>query len=103
MKSGFLSRADQNNVAHFALRHYKAQQAMAELNNGAISQSIILSRRDLQNDHCVLPKMIIYYNGEASFGELDIIRVTLVLRHHLGKYNDPEADVFVHTFYPRSS
>ncbi|OAD59846.1 hypothetical protein WN48_07966 [Eufriesea mexicana] len=102
-KSGFLSRVDQNNIAHLALSHEKAQRAMAKLNNGTISQSILFSRRDLRNNDHVLPKMIIYYNGEICSGQLDIIRVTLVLRHHLGEYNNPEADVFVHTFYPRSS
>ncbi|XP_016771026.2 uncharacterized protein LOC107965359 [Apis mellifera] len=103
MKSGFLNKSDQNNVAHLALSHEVAQQAMRELNNGATSMTVTLSRRDLQKNHRALPKMREYYNGEPYSKELDIIQVTLVLRHHQDKYNDPNADVFVHTCFPRSS
>ncbi|XP_076663569.1 uncharacterized protein LOC143366391 [Andrena cerasifolii] len=101
MKSGFLSRSDQDHVAHFALRHALAQSAMRSLNAGAQSQAVTLMARDLEGTGCVLPKMKEWYSGQEYSGELDIIRLTLVLRHHDGKYNDANADVFVHTFYPR--
>lgn len=99
-KSGFLSKNDQNLVAHYALSHEHAQQAMNSLNNGEFSLAITLLGKELS---IALPKMKEFINGEAFTGELSIIRVTLVLRHHLGKRNDPNANVFVHTIYPRSS
>ncbi|XP_076754405.1 uncharacterized protein LOC143425470 [Xylocopa sonorina] len=102
-KSGFLSRYDQDKVAHIALKHDMAQDAMRRLNNGATSEALTLSRRDLKTNSYKIPKMKEYYNGQELSGELDINRVTLVLRHHQDKYRDPEADVFVHTIYPRSS
>ncbi|CAL7951622.1 unnamed protein product [Xylocopa violacea] len=102
-KSGFLSRHDQDNVAHIALKHTTAKDAMRRLNNGATSEAVTLSRRDLETNNYEIPKMKEYYNGQEFSGELDINRVTLVLRHHQNKYRDPEADVFVHTIYPRSS
>lgn len=101
MKSGFLSRSDQDHVAHFALRHALAKSAMRSLNEGAQSQAVTLMARDLEGKGCVLPKMKEWYSGEEYSGELDIIRLTLVLRHHAGKHDDANADVFVHTFYPR--
>ena len=103
MKSGFLSRSDQNNVAHVTLTHAEARRAMEELNDGVTSKTITLSRRDLQRNHFILPRMKEYKNGRAVTGELDILRVTIVLRHHQGRFRDPDADVFVHTFYPRSN
>ncbi|CAD1472828.1 unnamed protein product [Heterotrigona itama] len=102
-KSGFLSRTDQDNVAHVTLTHAEARRAMDELNDGATSKTVTLSRRDLQRKHFVLPQMKEYKNGRAASGKLDILRVTIVLRHHQGKFRDPDADVFVHTFYPRSN
>ncbi|XP_034186535.1 uncharacterized protein LOC117607218 [Osmia lignaria lignaria] len=99
-KSGFLSRNDQNLVAHYALCHESAQQAMNSLNNGEFSLAITLLGKELPT---ALPKMKEFVNGEAFTGELSIIRVTVVLRHHQGKRNDPDANVFVHTIYPRSS
>ena len=103
MKSGFLSRTDQDNVAHVTLTHAEAKRAMEELNGGATSRVVTLSRSDLQRNHFVLPQMKEYKNGRAVSENLDIIRVTIVLRHHQGMFRDPDADVFVHTFYPRSS
>lgn len=101
MKSGFLNQSDQNHVAHIALRHTKAKRAMQNLNSGSTSESITFSRRDLESHSYDLPKMKEYYDGREYSDELDIIRVTLVLRHHQNEYNDANADVFVHTFYPR--
>ncbi|XP_050588703.1 uncharacterized protein LOC126921290 [Bombus affinis] len=100
-KSGFLSRTDQDNVAHLVLSHAKARQAMEKLNTGATSIAVELSRRDLQINHFILPQMKEFYNGTANSEELNINCVIIVLRHHIGKYRDPNADVFVHTFYPK--
>ncbi|XP_076392517.1 uncharacterized protein LOC143265258 [Megachile rotundata] len=99
MKSGFLSKDDQNKVAHFALSHERSIRAMENLNRGGQSEAVTLNRRELNID---LPKMKEFVNGEPYTGEMDIIQVTLVMRHHLGKRDDPNADVFVHTIYPRS-
>ncbi|KOC67632.1 hypothetical protein WH47_11380 [Habropoda laboriosa] len=102
MKSGFLSRTDQNNVAHLVLKHEKTQQAMRDLNEGMSSVAVKLSRRQLNTDGHALPKMKECYNGEMLFENLDIFQITIVLRHHQGKYMDPNADVLVHTFYPNN-
>ncbi|XP_033326304.2 uncharacterized protein LOC117220450 [Megalopta genalis] len=101
-KSGFLSRADQNNVAHFALIHRNAVDAMENLNKGVDSQSVSISARDLQILGCELPQMMEWRDGKEISGLLNIQNILLVLRHHEGKYDDPDADVFVHTFYPKS-
>ncbi|XP_031843528.2 uncharacterized protein LOC116431789 [Nomia melanderi] len=102
MKSGFLSYTDQNNVAHFALSHRSAQKAMETLNQGYMNATVTLHVRDLQIAGCDLPQMKEWCNGKECSYALDIAQVTLVLRHHQGKRSDPDADVFVHTFYPRS-
>ncbi|XP_017877059.1 uncharacterized protein LOC108623210 [Ceratina calcarata] len=102
MKSGFLSRSDQNRVAHLSLRHEKARLAMQELNNGSTSEVVALTRRELNNNNNSLPKMREYYDGEPIDGEQDIMQVKLIMRHHNSKYRDADADVFVHTFYPMS-
>ncbi|KAK1120810.1 hypothetical protein K0M31_011016 [Melipona bicolor] len=98
----FLSKTDQDNVTHVTLTHAEARRAMDELNDGETSRVVTLSRRDLQRNHFVLPQMKEYKNGRAVSEKLDIIRVTIVLRHHQGKFRDPDADIFVHSFYPRS-
>ncbi|XP_076618912.1 uncharacterized protein LOC143340618 [Colletes latitarsis] len=105
MKSGFLSKNHQNIVADFALRHSLAQKAMRNLNRGATNEAVTINARDFQRNglNLNLIKMKEWYAGEEYTGKLDIVRVTLVLRHHQGKHDDPDEDVFVHTFYPRSS
>ncbi|XP_076163928.1 uncharacterized protein LOC143144932 [Ptiloglossa arizonensis] len=103
MKSGFLSRKDQDTVAHFALSHKKAQNAMRYLNSSSTNEAVTLSASELELQGCHLPKMKEWYRGEEFTNNLDISQVVLVLRHHKDKNNDPNADVFVHTFYPRSS
>ncbi|XP_078050752.1 uncharacterized protein LOC144477137 [Augochlora pura] len=100
-KSGFLSRSDQNQVAHYALIHTDAKKAMDDLNNRTNSQSVSISARDLQMLGCELPKMKEWMDGREITGLLNINSVLIVLRHHQDKFDDPNADVFVHTFYPR--
>lgn len=101
MKSGFLSRLHQNEVAHFALRHRRAQNAMKNLNAGFMNVAVTLPAIDLQNAGCNLPRMKEWHNGKQYSKALDIGEVTLVLRHHQGKFDDPDADVFIYSFYPR--
>ncbi|XP_076240429.1 uncharacterized protein LOC143182969 [Calliopsis andreniformis] len=103
MRSGFLSREDQDEGAHYALIHRKTQIAMKRLNSGSTNEAVTLTASELEETGCVLSKMKEWYKGEEYTGELDILRVTIVLRHHEGKYFDPNADVFVHTFYPRNN
>ncbi|XP_076642331.1 uncharacterized protein LOC143353135 [Halictus rubicundus] len=102
MKSGFLNRADQNNVAHYALSHRDAQHAMESLNRGKTNEVVMLPARDLQIAGCSMPKMKEWCDGKECSDLLDIVHVQLVLRHHQNKYDDPDADVFVHTLYPKS-
>lgn len=102
MKSGFLSRSDQNNVAHVALRHQRAREAMRLLNDGTLSLAVQIPIREINGRNFTPPKMREYYQGQAITGDIDINSLTLVLRHHRFESNNPDADVFVHTFYPRS-
>ncbi|XP_076278916.1 uncharacterized protein LOC143208386 [Lasioglossum baleicum] len=101
-KSGFLSRADQNKIAHYALRHRATRDAMSSLNRGRQSEAVMLSSRDLLIAGCRMPKMREWCKGKECSGLLDIVHVQLVLRHHEDKYYEPNADVFVHTLYPKS-
>ncbi|KAM0728122.1 hypothetical protein ACS0PU_005591 [Formica fusca] len=101
VKTGFPTRADQDYVTHLALRTQKAQKAMDDLNNGAITASITVTPNELGNSRN-LPRVIRYYNKEELTGG-DMQDVILILRHHEGQYKNPDADVFVQTCYPRSA
>lgn len=99
-KSAFLTRDDQNLVAHLALSSNKVQVAMmARLNRGEKEAVIEVMPGEMRCSR-TLPKGIMYYMGKSYGGEKNIRSVTLVLRHHRGQFNNPDADVFVHTFYP---
>lgn len=98
-KTGFLSRGDQNLVGHLAFRTGYAQQAMDSLNDGATNEAVHISSRELGADD--LPLACEFRNGERSGSPQRIQQVTAVFRHHSGRSNDRDADVFVHTFYPR--
>ncbi|XP_076278917.1 uncharacterized protein LOC143208387 [Lasioglossum baleicum] len=101
-KSGFLSRADQDIIADYALRHRAAQNAMDRLNSGNQNEAVEINSRDLMIAGCQVTQMKEWCNGSACSDLLKIVHVQLVLRHHQNKYNEPEADVFVHTLYPKS-
>lgn len=105
-KTGFLSRCDQNMVAHLALISEEAKGDMNYLNTGdtnnvvsRITNNVLkqLADRYLYN----LPQAQ-WYNadGTPTKNPRDILRVTLILRHHAGQEKNAEADVFVQTFYP---
>ncbi|KAG7208508.1 hypothetical protein KM043_014731 [Ampulex compressa] len=99
-KTGFLSRADQNYAANLALRHTYAENAMRRLNEGSWTETVTIETRDVASNGTSFPKGKEYVGGEARSKERDVYAMKLVLRHHKGKSNDPDADVFVHTFYP---
>lgn len=99
MKTGFLSRADQDYITHLALTTKKAQDAMNKLNAGKISLTVTVDVKELRNLRNNLPKAREYLKGEPMI-EGDIKTVVMVLRHHEGQFENPDADVFVQTCYP---
>lgn len=98
-KTGFLSREDQDYVTHLALKTKQAQRAMDYLNGGNNSITTTITPDQLRNAQN-LPRVVKYYNGVQT-AEGVMRNVVLVLRHHKGQYNNPDADVFVQTCYPR--
>ncbi|XP_066598584.1 uncharacterized protein [Prorops nasuta] len=98
MKTGFLSRADQDIVAHHAMSHSITQDAMASLNRGAQSQVVTICAWKINENQ--LPKVKEFLNGQAVTDAQDFKRVKLVLMHHQGEERNPSADVFVLTLYP---
>ncbi|EFN81908.1 uncharacterized protein LOC105185607 [Harpegnathos saltator] len=102
-KSGFLSRDDQDKVAHLALSTDHAQAAMEKLDlNGSTSEVVningYLLRKELRNGN--LPKAKWFRAGYPVGDEMDIQQVCMVLRHHKEHFRDRNKDVFVHTCYP---
>lgn len=97
-KTGFQSRADQDYVTHLALSTRIAQDAMTELNRGKTTIAVRIPSDTLRNSRN-LPQVVKYQNGLLK-GRGNMIAVVLVLRHHVGQSNNPDADVFVHTCYP---
>lgn len=100
-KTGFLSRVDQDYVTHLALRTKKAQNAMADLNRGRTTIEITVCPEEMMNLRNNLPKAREYHNQVPITEERDIRDVVLVLRHHDCQFNNPDADVFVQTCFPR--
>ncbi|XP_011298743.1 uncharacterized protein [Fopius arisanus] len=96
-KTGFLSRHDQDDVGHMALSTRVAQRAMGSLNQGSESQAVHISPSELSGS---LPQAAEFSNGQQG-PPRPIKQLVLVLRHHAGRANDPDYQVFVHTFYPK--
>jgi len=97
-KTGFQSRADQDYVTHLALSTRMAQDAMNELNRGKTTVAVRIPSDVLRNSRN-LPQVVRYQNG-ILIARGNMIAVVLVLRHHIGEFNNPDADVFVQTCYP---
>ncbi|XP_035727348.1 uncharacterized protein LOC118443866 [Vespa mandarinia] len=100
-KSAFLNRDDQDKAAHVALSSPKAQIAMEKLNKGSFSEQVYLNLDDLGTSTEEFNKGIEFVDGYPATSEKYIRQLVLVIRHHEDKYNDPNAPVFVHTFYPK--
>nr|XP_003704117.1 PREDICTED: uncharacterized protein LOC100880940 [Megachile rotundata] len=96
-KSGFLSKDDQNLVAHHALSHNMSQDAMKLLNKGKYTMNVTLANNEFP---IALPKMKVFYNGKPSNKAHDIGHVVLVLKNYEGKRGNKDADVFIYTMYP---
>ncbi|RLU20615.1 hypothetical protein DMN91_007228 [Ooceraea biroi] len=104
-RTGFLSRNDQNLVAHLALSTQQAQNAMEKLNTPEESVSEEISTEILKAAvkpyRAALPKAKLYdCDGISRQEKKDFLTVILVMRHHQNKMCMPDADVFVVTFYP---
>lgn len=77
---------------------------MEKLNSGLMSIPVKMLARDLKKVECGshdLPLGKQWQNGkEVKSSERPINAVFLVLRHHLGEFNNKDADVFIQTCYP---
>lgn len=104
MKTAFLSRTDQDAVAHLALKSKQVQEAMAKLNSGANRQvetiPVEILKASNNSRQIQLPQAKEYYAGKPITEEKNIKSVVIVLGHHQNLKDDPDADVFVQTFYP---
>ncbi|XP_029174655.1 uncharacterized protein LOC114943227 [Nylanderia fulva] len=99
-KTAFLSRDDQNYVVHLALTTQQAKAAMDRLNRGATSEAIDVLPSEMNHSES-FPRGREFEGGIATSNEKRIRSVFLLLRHHSSQYNNPDADVFVQTCYPR--
>ncbi|KAJ8680512.1 hypothetical protein QAD02_016299 [Eretmocerus hayati] len=97
-KTAFLSRADQNLVAHYALVTSNARDLMERLNSGDSKVDSKIGRNQL--DYDPLPQAREYRNGNPDGPPTEMRTVVLVGKHFLNRHSDPYADVFVLTFYP---
>lgn len=107
-KSGFLSRADQNLMCHFALYTEDALDLMARLNDGTAGEN---DRRQIAHDDCCTIKREKFNGmddppcaGEWRNGQMIskqyITYVVLVGKHFYGCANNPGADIFIFNFWP---
>ncbi|XP_033228152.1 uncharacterized protein LOC117179991 [Belonocnema kinseyi] len=96
-KTSFLSRSDQDMVAHLALDSDLAQEAIEKLNKGSKNAVVEISARELEDDN--LPMANDYINGRAVGDPKSFRWVKAVLRHPSKK--DKGVDIHVHTFFPR--
>jgi len=104
-KTGFLSRTDQDLVAHLALTSQQATNAMQQLNRPIpmVTEHIVteILKKGVKQFTRTLPKAKLFdAHGDPAEEEEEILKVVLVMRHHEDQEYNPEADVFVHTFYP---
>ncbi|XP_058796891.1 uncharacterized protein LOC131667478 [Phymastichus coffea] len=103
-KTGFLSRSDQDFVAHYVLKNNAAQDAMEILNHHgkrALKEVVKLPATKLWIDERKLPKVQYWYKGEKFGNPGEMSEVVVVMKHFYEKYDDDKADVFVVTLYPR--
>jgi hypothetical protein len=103
-KTGFLSRTDQDLIAHLALSSQQATNAMQQLNRPIpmVTEHIMteILKNGVKQFTRALPKAKLFDAHGDPAEEEEILKVVLVMRHHKDQEYNPEADVFVHTFYP---
>lgn len=100
-KSAFLNRDDQDRAAHVALSSPEAQAAMTRLNQDSLVEPVHLNLENLGTSTERVNRGIEFVYGHPVGYERSIRELVLVLRHHENKYDDPNAPVFVLTFYPK--
>lgn len=105
IKTGFLSRSEQDKAAHIALSHVDAQNAMAFMNipgpgNHGPNQTKYNYTVKLPGSLFGSMQAANWNNGVMGSPQ-PISEVVIVLRHQAGQRNNPNADVFVQTFFPK--
>lgn len=100
-KTGFLSYSDQDEMAHLALSCPEAKKKMRELIEGADEVTAYVDVEDFGVDVNCLPKIGTWYQGKKLAGVRTPEMFVLNMRHHQGKKNVHNWDVFVHNFLPK--
>lgn len=103
MKTAFLSRDDQDMVAHLTLKTGEAQDVLELMSDQAINshkEVIHITPEKLAIMEGELPDVQEFYDGEKVCCPGRIRKLVLVLKHFYEKYDDEDADPFVLTFYP---
>lgn len=99
-KTGFLSYKDQDELAHLVLSSCEARKNMLELIEGADEVIAVIDVEDLGVDVNSLPKIGTWYKGRL-FRDLRKPELLMMsMRHHYGKKEVHNWDVFVHNFWP---
>ncbi|XP_014601672.1 PREDICTED: uncharacterized protein LOC106785580 [Polistes canadensis] len=99
-KTAFLSSDDQDLAAHIALSSSAAQMAIQKLNEGSKSEVVYLWPNNVHDPTGAFKKGMHFSNHKPTSNEIEIEKLVLILRHHDGEEKNPDAPVFVHTFYP---
>lgn len=102
-KTGFLSEDDQDRMAHVVLSLKMVQEMMENMKGvGKLQRIDIFPMHipEVRSGVMKLPKASEYKAREAIGGEKNIVYMVIVLGHHVNQHNNPNADVYVLTFYP---
>ncbi|XP_014204938.1 nucleolar pre-ribosomal-associated protein 1 [Copidosoma floridanum] len=101
--TGFLSRSDQDVMAHRVLLTSEGKEAMDMLNQeGASARAEVIHVSADKFDKRDLRRAQVWVNGRVQKNRpSDVKRLTMVLRHFYDRHDDEDADAFVVTFYPR--
>ncbi|XP_043491514.1 uncharacterized protein LOC122517143 [Polistes fuscatus] len=99
-KTAFLSSDDQDLAAHIALSSPAAQAAIEKLNKGSTSEVVHLLPKDVDDWKGAIKTGMHVSDKKPVSKKKEIKKLVLVLRHHEGQEKNPDAPVFVHTFYP---
>lgn len=103
-KTGFLSRSDQDQVAHLILKTSQARDAMEILNHlgeRANKEAVNVYPKHLQIDEDKLPLVQEWLSGEREGKPDKINELVMVLKHFYEKHDVDDEEPFVLTCYPK--
>ncbi|XP_011866867.1 PREDICTED: uncharacterized protein LOC105561471 [Vollenhovia emeryi] len=107
----FLSRSDQDYIAHLALKTKEARACTDELNDGKISAHVAIPREKILEQHrkgieqketyhpALLPNMQTLYKCNRLEPVTEFNQIIIVMKHHVYSYFC-ERYILIHTLYP---